>query len=295
MDQLYNVKPKNLYELDLKTLREEFDAGDIFMLEYIEKYLSDDLENLFIDVMNYNEIYANGWTINELIEMGKKDEYWTKRAYNFIKKYNVPKKDYDNYGDYFEKYLVLRDTLLDKLGITRYLDENIPIDDISQKVFYEEELITSLKDIEKENSYTIARVRNFGHCVELHYYPDGTAEVEYGYRYKHDYWESEVEEAKWFDKNMDEKEMFIKLWKLFIEYFEYEYTENGNFDKFCEKINNSFKTSTIKNYATLENICKDNKINVNDFLYMQGCSNYSEYENSLDSILNTEKDLNNEL
>lgn len=63
---------KNLYELDLKTLREEFDAGDIFMLEYIEKYLSDDLENLFIDVMNYNEIYANGWTVNELFEMGKR-------------------------------------------------------------------------------------------------------------------------------------------------------------------------------------------------------------------------------
>ena len=79
MGQLYNVKSKNLYELDLKNLREEFDAGDIFMLEYIEKYLSDDLKNLFIDVMNYNEIYANGWTINELFEMGKKDEYWTKK------------------------------------------------------------------------------------------------------------------------------------------------------------------------------------------------------------------------
>lgn len=56
------------------------------------------------------------------------------------------------------------------------------------------------------------------HCVELHYC-DGKTTIEYGYRIKPDYWENEIYEVEWFNKNMSYDEMFKKLENLFKNYF----------------------------------------------------------------------------
>lgn len=214
---------KKLYEINLKKVREEYDSGDIFMLEYIEDYISDDLKDLYSDVMNYNEIYANSWTIKDLFKMGEEDKYWLERANNFISKYNIPKEDYGEYYKYFEKYMELRNKLLDELGIdNRYFDNDISIDDIPENGFYEGEIITNPKEFMEGNSYTVARVRNFGHCVELHYC-DGEATIEYGDKIIHNYWESAIEGADWFNVNMSEEEITNKLWRLFDNYYGEKY------------------------------------------------------------------------
>ena len=79
---------KSLYELNVKKFRENYDSGDLSMLEYIKDYITPDLEKLYHEVLEYNEIYANGWTIQELFKMGNTDSYWKERADNFIKKHN---------------------------------------------------------------------------------------------------------------------------------------------------------------------------------------------------------------
>ena len=45
---------KNLCEINLKEFRDNYECGDFVMLEYIKDYLSDDLQNLYDDVINYN-------------------------------------------------------------------------------------------------------------------------------------------------------------------------------------------------------------------------------------------------
>lgn len=216
---------KNLYEINLKEFRDNYECGDFAMLEYIKDYLSDDLQNLYDDVINYNEIYANDWTINDLFNMGKEDKYWIDRANNFITKYNIPKDDYNEFGKYFEKYIELRNTLLNELGLDdRYLDQDKSVDDIPENGFYESEIITNSKDVREGYSYTIARVGNFGYCTELHYC-DGEATVEYGYKINHNYWEKYVEDANWFNINMSENQITEKLWELFDNCFG---IDNGN-------------------------------------------------------------------
>lgn len=79
---------------------------------------------------------------------------------------------------------------------------------------YFEMLVDDIKLIDDDKSYTIARVINGVNCVELHY-SYGLATIEYGNRVSEDEWESEVEGASWFDKNMTEKEISNKLWELF--------------------------------------------------------------------------------
>ena len=75
-----------LYKLDVKKFKENYDLGEFCMLEYLKDYIPNDLEDLYTDVMNYNEIFCNDWTINKLFEMGKEDNYWISKANNFIKK-----------------------------------------------------------------------------------------------------------------------------------------------------------------------------------------------------------------
>lgn len=214
---------KDLYEIDLKEFRKNYDYGDFSMLEYIEDYISEDLRELYTDVMNYNEIYANGWTIRDLFDMGKEDKYWIDRANNFISKYNVPKEDYDEFGEYFVKYMELRNELLDKLGLDeRYLDSDKNIDDIPKVGFLESEIITNPKDFKNGFSYTVARVRSFGYCTELHYY-DGEATIEHSNKISHDYWENEIEDADWFNLTMSETEIIDKLWELFDKHYGVDY------------------------------------------------------------------------
>lgn len=178
---------KPLYELNVRELRKNYDYGELLFLEYLKDYISDDLKELYIDILAYNEIFANGWTINDLYNMGKNDKYWIDRANNFISKYNVPKEDYDEYCKYFDKYTELRDKLIDELGLSHYLDEDVPIDNISRQGIVEGEIITNIKNMSSDYSYTVARVMGYGYSVELHY-NNGKATIEYGYKIKHDYW-----------------------------------------------------------------------------------------------------------
>lgn len=101
------------------------------------------------------------------------------------------------------------------------IDENIlymNIEDIPDKGYLEGDLITEFKNLDDSHSYTVARVMNMCHCVELHYC-DGKTTIEYGYRIKSDYWENEIYEVEWFNKNMSYDEMFKKLENLFKNYF----------------------------------------------------------------------------
>ena len=89
------------------------------------------------------------------------------------------------------------------------IDENIlymNIEDIPDKGYLEGDLITEFKNLDDSHSYTVARVMNMCHCVELHYC-DGKTTIEYGYRIKPDYWENEIYEVEWFNKNMSYDEM----------------------------------------------------------------------------------------
>ena len=97
-----------------------------------------------------------------------------------------------------------------------------------EKEWYERPYFLQIPDFNKLNdkgSFTVARVIDGIHCVELHYI-DGVATIEYGTRLDDDYWESEIEEINWFDKNMSEEVMANKLWNLFDK----EYGEN-NYEK----------------------------------------------------------------
>ncbi len=211
---------KSMCELSFKELKEEYDGGDSCMLNYLKDFIPDnsELEDLYCDVCNYNEIYANGWTINDLFEMRKEeDEYWTKRANYFIKKYYVKESEYNEFSDFFDKYTELRDKLLDELGIDLNVLEN-DISQIADKGIVEGDIICNIKNLDEENSYTVARVLNFCHCVELHY-SSGEATVEYGTKIAHDYWESVIEDASWFNREMSEEDMMKKLDELFIEEF----------------------------------------------------------------------------
>lgn len=207
-----------LHEIDLKEVRKNYDLGDLCLLEYLKDYIPDNLDELYKDIMNYNEIYANNWTIKDLFKMGKQDAYWINRANSFIKKYNVPEKDYGNFDKYFSKYMELRNELFDELGIDYYLDSDISIDKIPSTGFLDGDIITNPKEMNDEGSYTVARVMNFGNSVELHY-SKGQATIEYGYKITHDYWESVVEEIDWFNKDMSEDLISEKLFNLFEEYF----------------------------------------------------------------------------
>lgn len=219
--------------LNLKEVKKNFDYGDRCLLDYLEKFIPEhsnsELKKLYIDVCAYNEIYANGWTINELFKMGKEDEYWTKRAENFIKQYNVKESEYDEYSDFFDKYTKLRDSLLDELGIDTNLLK-MDIDKIPEKGFIDKLIINSSDELDEEHSYTVARVLNMCHCVELHY-DEGNATIEYGTRLAPDYWESEIEEIEWFNKDMMDDEIIEKLDQLFKEYFgEEEFILQTSFD-----------------------------------------------------------------
>lgn len=226
-------------EISLKEIKKNYDYGDRCLLDYLKQFIpnspSDELNELYVDVSNYNEIYANGWTLNTLFEMGKEDKYWKDRAENFIKKYNVSKAEYDEYSAFFDKYKQLLDDLLINLGIDNSILE-MELDKIPEKGFIDIDVLTSTNDLDEEHSFTVARVMNMCHCVELHYY-NGEATIEYGRKLKHDYWESDVDDVEWFNKKMNDDEVIDKLELLFKDYFgENEFVLDGDNNEVCSML-----------------------------------------------------------
>ena len=230
---------ENLYELNLKEVKRNYDYGDLCLLNYLKNFIqeneNDTLYQLYKDVYNYNEIYANGWTINKLFEIGKEDNYWIERANNFINKYNIKETEYDEYSAFFDKYIELRNKLLNNLGIEEYILD-MDINKIPNKGFIRFDIITDINDLNDEDNFTVARILNNCHCVELHY-NEGEPTIEYGIKINYDYWESIVEDANWFSKKITENELLNKLEELFKDYYgEEEYILENKDNEICSML-----------------------------------------------------------
>lgn len=208
-------------DLNLKILKENYDSGDLCLLEYLKFLIpndsNDEINKLYCKVLEYNEIFANDWTISDLIEMGKKDNYWLDRANNFIEKYNVLESEYNEFYKFYDKYCDLKNTLLNDLGIDATIFE-LDVNEIPEKGFVNYEVLINNEELDDINSFTVARLMNICHCVELHY-SKGETTIEYGIKISHDYWNASIEKVNWFSKNMTEKEIFNKLSELFANYF----------------------------------------------------------------------------
>lgn len=228
---------KELYKLDLKELKKNYDYGDRSLLDYLGQFIEvdDQLYDLYVKVCEFNEIYANDWTISKLLKMGKEDKYWIARAHNFINKYDIKENEFDEHTIFFNQYKDLRDELLIDLGIdTNVLEMNV--DDVPSKWFVESEIITKLNDLNDKGSFTVARVMNFCHCVELHY-SSGKAMIEYATKTEPGCWDIEYEEVNWFDKNINEEELVEKLEKKFKDYFgEHEFVLEGEENEICSML-----------------------------------------------------------
>lgn len=237
---------KPLYKIDLRKFRTNYDMSDLYMLEYLEDYIPDDLINLYHDVLNYNEIYANSWTINDLFEMGKENEYWINCANSFIKKYNIEKKDYDNFDKYFGKYVKLRDELINELGLSQYIDSELSRDDIPSGGIISRDMIINPQKMNDIDSYIILRIMNYGNSVELHY-SNGKATIEYGYKISHNYWKTEIEDIDWFNKKMDKEEISKKLFEIFKSHFDIEYNNLIYEENMKKKMKDDYKEILGKN------------------------------------------------
>ena len=115
--------------------------------------------------------------------------------------------------DYKNKYVAVTGCIVEEYNIQR----NLELLNFKEKPSYLK--ITDIKDINEEDSFTIARVMNGVNCVELHY-NKGRATIEYGTKIKDDEWENEIEEVDWFNKDILEKDLENKLWKLFEERYD---------------------------------------------------------------------------
>lgn len=109
--------------------------------------------------------------------------------------------------------------------------ERIPSDNILEYYYQDEmdelenyfdsvdETITSIKDIKKGNSYTMARVLDNGYCVELHYCSDTGATIEYGEKMSKDYWSNRVEKIEWFNTNLTDDYVLNRLRCLYEDMY----------------------------------------------------------------------------
>lgn len=88
----------------------------------------------------------------------------------------------------------------------------------------EADMVTKLSDIKEfpDRSYTVARVMNEKHCVELHYC-DGEVWLEIDQRESEDSWCGNIEDVDWFNFDLTEDEIFDKLEVEFAESFGYQY------------------------------------------------------------------------
>ena len=80
-------------------------------------------------------------------------------------------------------------------------------------------ILTEIEDLNDENSYTVARVINDNECVELHY-SNGMAYIEIGTKNDDNSWDSIIESAEWFNKNLSNDEVLDKLEEIFKENFD---------------------------------------------------------------------------
>ena len=76
------------------------------------------------------------------------------------------------------------------------------------------DMITPIKYLNNKYSFTVARVIDGLHCIELHT-SNGISTIEKGIRTAVDYWESEIEEINWFNFDMTEEEIADRLRELF--------------------------------------------------------------------------------
>ena len=88
------------------------------------------------------------------------------------------------------------------------------------------DMITPIKYLNNKDSFTIARVIDGLHCIELDI-SNGVSTIEKGIRLEEDYWESEIEEINWFNFDMAEEEIADRLWKL----FDYNFGEENGKEK----------------------------------------------------------------
>lgn len=89
---------------------------------------------------------------------------------------------------------------------------------VKEKNDLEYEIITPFNEIDEEHSYTVARVINDINCVELHYYK-GNSTIEIGTKQSDNSWESVIEKAEWFNKNLSDEKVFDKLENIFNDEF----------------------------------------------------------------------------
>lgn len=79
--------------------------------------------------------------------------------------------------------------------------------------------VTSVKDLNNHDSFTVARVVDNKRCAELHY-DNGKATVEYGTEILPGQWDNEIVDADWFSLEMSDEEVINRLNELFKINFE---------------------------------------------------------------------------
>ena len=106
-------------------------------------------------------------------------------------------------------------------------NEHLKVEKVENEVITE--TITSVHSLDEEHSFTVARVIDNQYCVELHYF-NNKATVEIGTKVRDDYWESIVEDADWFNKDLSDNEVISKLSEIFSDNFENTISkENDNY------------------------------------------------------------------
>ena len=80
------------------------------------------------------------------------------------------------------------------------------------------EIVTDIKDLDDEKSFTVARAIDGKNCVELHY-TNGKPYIEISEKVSDDRWDGTVEDASWFNRELTDKEVLEKLEELFVYNF----------------------------------------------------------------------------
>ncbi len=110
------------------------------------------------------------------------------------------------------------------------------------------EIITKFDSLEKDKSYTVARVMTKLKCVELHY-DNGIPSVELGTRVNEDSWENETISADWFNKTLTEDAVINKLEEIFDDEFStllYMYDKNDGEIGLLYDVLNKYKLNDIE-------------------------------------------------
>ena len=85
-------------------------------------------------------------------------------------------------------------------------------------------------------------------------------------------------DAKYIFDNYDCDKAIVTENNVFVKEITRREFEIKEIDKICDTIDKKFKSCELRNYASLECICKNNNMNIDDYLYNQGYNNYLEYK-----------------